>query len=212
MKEMDQYEKAWAGAHGKEYVERCDVDYSTRVPIFKKLLDKMELVFEDVLEVGCNKGHNLEAIEKANVYRPSHLYHPGKIVGIEINKDLCNKSNIINGSAYDLPWKENTFDLVFTSGVLIHIPPGRLKEAMNQMRTVSKTYVMMIEYPADKEIGTKYGEDFNNQDGVWARPYGKIYQEQFSKDVLVEHGKISDLGDDGWGFTKCDYWIFEKIS
>ncbi len=70
----------------------------------------------------------------------------------------------------------------------------------------------MIEYPSEKEIGKKYGEDFNNQDGVWSRPYGKIYQEQFSKDVLVEHGKISDLGDDGWGFTKCDYWIFEKKS
>jgi SAM-dependent methyltransferase len=166
-----------------------------------------------VLEVGCNKGHNLDAMASAfsqdfniDMAIPTHDVYKG----VEINKSLCNRYDIINGSAYELPWSNNVFDLVFSSGVLIHIPPNRLKEAMNQMRTISRKWVMMIEYPADKETGTKYGTDFNFREGVWSRPYGKIYQDHFKDDKLISTGSISDLGEDGWGFSKCDYWIFEK--
>lgn len=206
---MDLYEKAWAGKHGKEYSERCDVTPESREVIFFELLKLMNISttikeLSPILEVGCNKGHNLEAINRV---RRSVFCH-----GIEINKSLCTRPGIIHGSAYDLPWGPNVFDLVFTSGVLIHIPPGRLHEAMNQMRHVSKKYVLMIEYYADKEKGTKYEEDFNFQEGVWSRPYGDIYTGHFPKDRRVMSGKISDLGDDGWGFSKCHYWIFEKVA
>ena len=206
---MDLYEKAWAGEHGKEYVERCQVTPESRVDIFKKLLSNIKKDLDlglFVLEVGCNKGHNLDAIYQATFDEAFYT----NVKGVEINKTLCNRHNIINGSAYDLPWTKDVFELVFTSGVLIHIPPGRLHEAMDEMRRVSSKFVMMIEYPSDKEVGTKYGEDFGNQEGVWSRPYGSIYQEHFPNDELVKTGSISDLGDDGWGFSKCDYWIFKK--
>lgn len=202
MKDMDMYEKAWAGKHGKEYTERCEVTALSRVQIFESILDKMGAV-TSVLEVGCNKGHNLDAIA---------LVHKGMTdcQGIEINKDLCDRSNITNASAYDIPWVDDLYDLVFTAGVLIHIPTPRLHDAMAEMRRVSKKYVLMIEYPADKEVGAKYEADFNWQEGVWWRPYGKEYTHLFPMDKLVAHGPIKDLGDDGWGFTECDYWIFEK--
>lgn len=203
---MDLYEKAWAGKHGKEYTERCDVTSESRVDIFYELIRNcagIEYSEMGILEVGCNKGHNLTAISRA--FQVAY-----KTTGIEINKSLCTQPNIINGSAYDLPWSDNVFDLVFTAGVLIHIPPVRLQDTLYEMRRVSNKYVLMIEYFSEKIVGRKYEEDFNHQDGVWSRPYGDIYKTQFPKDNLIKHGKISDLGDDGWDFSKCDYWIFEK--
>jgi len=201
--EKDMYEKAWAGEHGKDYVDRCQVTSESRKAIFEKIFRFNTKSFRSVLEVGCNKGHNLDAIRGYGDYN---------VVGVEINKTLCTRPDIINGSAYDLPWQHDVFELTFTAGVLIHIPPGRLHEAMDEMRRVSKKYVMMIEYFAEKETGTKYQKDFNFQDGVWARPYGGIYQGHYPKDQLIASGKIGDIGDDGWGFSKCDYWIFEKKS
>jgi SAM-dependent methyltransferase len=155
------------------------------------------------LEVGCNKGHNLDAINEIMNFETTAL-------GIDIRKEHCTRPDIIHGSAYDLPWYNDAFDFTFTSGVLIHIPPGRLEVAMNELRRVSNRYVLMIEYYSEKEKGTKYEKDFNYQDGVWSRPYGEIYQGYFKEDELISTGKMADLGNDGWAFSKCDYWIFEK--
>lgn len=204
---MDKYEKAWAGNHGKDYVERCNVDSNSRVDIFDNILSEIMIkdksVLLSILEVGCNKGHNLDALNTIFNYEAS-------VSGIEIYKKLCTRPDIINGSIYNLPWEENTFDLVFSSGVLIHIPPHKLDAAMYQMRSVASKYVLIIEYYSEKEVGKKYGEDFNFQDGVWHRPYGDIYQNNYKKDQLLLKGKISDIGDDGWAFSNCDYWVFKK--
>lgn len=215
--EKDIYEKAWSGKHGDEYVKRCNVDPESRVPIFDKLIsDLIKVELFDVLECGCNKGHNLYAIHDVLESNNKALDDEGYMTvihsqtGLEINKSLCKSKDIVNGSIYDIPWNDNAFDFVFTSGVLIHIPKDRLNTAMSEMRRVSKEYVMMIEYYEKEEVGTKYGEDFNNQEGVWSRPYGDIYRETFPDDALIKSGKISDLGDDGWGFSKCNYWIYKK--
>lgn len=199
----DYYLEKWAGEFGDKYTERCDVNYETRVPIFQKLLLEDEgLSLNSVLEVGCNKGHNLEAINKIYI-------NASGISGIEPNKSLCKKPNIINGNAYEIPFSDNVFDLVFTSGVLIHIPGEKLEKAMDEMYRVSKKYIMMIEYPADEEKGSRY-RDFEDKEGVWARPYGFIFQRRFPGAKLVKGGHIKDLGNDGWGFSDCDYWVFEK--
>ena len=188
---MDLYEKAWSGKHGEEYAKKCVIDPESRAPIFKKLIDIMknydgESVISASLELGCNAGHNLEAIKLASNGDITD------IKGLEIRKDHCTKPSIINGSIYDIPWEEGTFSLTFTSGVLIHIPPDRVVEA-------------------EEEKGTKYREDFEYKDGVWARPFGEIYKRSFPQDTLIETGKVSDLGDEGWGFPKCNYWIYNKL-
>jgi hypothetical protein len=168
-------------------------------------------------------GHNLLAINEAT---------DSEIQGLEINKYAVEKSEIpakiVLGSAYDLPWIDNSFDLVFTAGVLIHIPTNGmitipvysgtlshpdskcLEEAMKEMYRVSNKFIMMIEYPNEKEEGREY-RDFGDKEGVWSRPYGKIFQELFPTAKLVKTGHMKDLGESEWGFTKdCDFWIFEK--
>lgn len=199
MKE-DFYLEKWSGEFGDKYTERCNVDPKSREGIFWDILKDFDDI-DTALEVGCNKGHNLEALKASDI----------KAIGIEPNKTLCKKPEIINANAYDIPWSQNTFDLVFTSGVLIHIPTEKLDVALEEIRSVAKKYVMMIEYGSKKEEGKEY-RDFNDKEGVWSRPYGRLYRNRYTKDILVKKiKKISDIGNDGWGFSECSCWIFKKV-
>lgn len=192
----DYYLDMWSGDFGNRYTQRCDVKPESRVDIFKELIP---LGCETMLEVGCNKGHNLEAIK---------IFNTATIVGIEPNKSLCKSPNIINGDAYNLPWADNTFDLVFTAGVLIHIPEDRLAEALTEIYRVSGKYIMMIEYYSPETEGKQY-RDFGSKKGLWSRPYGDIFSSMFNIKNIKE-GKVRDIGNDGWGFSDSNYWIYKK--
>lgn len=194
----DFYLEKWAGDFGDNYTKRCDVEPKSREPIFKSILDDLNI--ETVLEVGCNKGHNLEAITNSI---------GAKCIGLEPNKSLCNNKEIINGDAYNIPFNNFAFDLVFTSGVLIHIPPEKIELALSEIHRCSKRLIMMIEY-FSKETKAKKYRDFNDVDGVWSRDYGALYSSKFNLDKLIKTGDIKDHGNDYWGFSDCKYWIFEK--
>lgn len=203
---MDKYQVAWAGEFGKEYTDRCNVDYKKRMPIFKELTSRLFL--DSVLEVGCNKGHNLKAINDMSAF-------PLNIYGIDTNKEAIennefDKTHVIHGSAYDLPWPKGAFNFAFTSGVLIHLPNDKLPKAMEEIYRVSSKYIMSIEYP-EKEEHKKDYRIFEGDGGCWGRDYGKIWKEKYPNLKLLKTGKMIDLGDDGWGFSRdCNYWIFQK--
>ena len=220
-KEKGMHLNAWSGVHGNEYTDRCDVDPKTRVTPFKRLLKYISnppICY--VLEVGCNKGHNLEAIDAINhEHDIDTIYVP---TGIEPNEYAIKKSyvnafenrtRVVHGDVYNMPWIYGTFDVVFTAGVLIHIPTDKLNQAMENMFNVSRKFIMFIEYESEQEKGTNYEQDFDYQEGVWSRPYGRIFEELMGDKVKkVAHGKMEEISNDGWAFsTKCSYWIYKKI-
>lgn len=133
----------WAGEFGKEYTDRNQYDPALRVEGFKQMIP---FDARYILEVGSNYGNNLAAIEML-----------GKTaIGVEPNEYALNKGQallrkIIPGNAYKLPFADNSFDLVFTCGVLIHIPPDKLREAMGEIQRVTKKYILTIEYMGKDE-------------------------------------------------------------
>ena len=75
-----------------------------------------------ILEVGCNIGNQLRGFQRMGF---TSLY------GVELQQYAVEKAkmatrniNIIQGSGFDLPFKDNFFDLVCTNVVLIHISPA----------------------------------------------------------------------------------------
>lgn len=209
--EKDFYLEQWSGEFGEKYTDRCRVTPTSRADIFKEIISG---IFPNhsairVLEVGCNRGHNLIALTLASNSMSDDTRIGINPVGIEPQKKLCRWPNIINGNCYNLPWGVPCFDLVFTSGVLIHIPPEKLADALSEMNRVSKKYILMIEQEAESETPKNY-RDFEDKAGFWARPYGDIFHSQFPETNLVKYGKVRDIGDDGWGFTDCSYWVFKK--
>ena len=54
---MTRQVKVWEGEFGVAYTDRNTIDYRTRLPAFRSILS--ELSIKQVLEVGCDRGHNL---------------------------------------------------------------------------------------------------------------------------------------------------------
>ena len=212
--ENDYYLNQWATDFGDGYSKRCDVDPEKRVDIYSQIFDnfKWENHERKVLELGANRGHNLVAIE--DVLHLDEVNGRGIpiIRGVEPNRSAIALSDrpesISVGNIYDIPYIDNSFDVVFTSGVLIHIPRKGLEKAIQEMARVSSKYVMMIEYESKEEEGRHYREF--DKDGVWSRDFGKELESVLPDYKLVKKVPVKELGDDGWGFTDCTVWIYEK--
>lgn len=104
--------------------------------------------FDSIFEVGFFSGRNLKYIKEAfpSVY----------VGGLEINpkavkyaKGKLGINNLMCGNLHDLDMihddSRDTFDIVFTSGVLIHVPPKDLDSAMGAISRKASKYVMHIE-------------------------------------------------------------------
>lgn len=101
-------------------------------------------------EVGCNVGVQLNLLAGMGF---ESLY------GIEVNRYAIEVSRNLNMSlpvypvhatATDLPIKDGWFDLVFTSGVLIHISPEDVAVVMHEMVRCSSRWIWGLEYFTDE--------------------------------------------------------------
>ncbi len=185
----------WAGKLGDEYTIRNDTqDYTKRTSFWKNIEDKYNP--KKVLEVGCNKGiQNILWFDKARGY------------GIDVNEEalMYNLYDIplwrCYGSATDIPFKDNFFDLVFTCGVLIHIPPKEIEKAMKEIIRTSNKYVLAIEYCSEQEKE----RPFLGEMGItWERPYNYMYIKMGLE--IVEAGFLTETD----GFNDLSYYMFRK--
>lgn len=184
-------QKFWSGKFGKGYNTRntftakgFDAFYkktwgTTRSAMNRFFLSKLRI--SNVLEVGANIGLQLR-----------HLQNEGhnNLYGVEVQenaveraKQLTKHINIIQGSAFDLPFKNEYFDLVFTSGVLIHIHPKNLKAAMREMTRCSKKYVWGFEYFNETEQEIPYR---GNRNVLWKNNFPKLFSAYCPKLKLVK--------------------------
>ena len=179
----------WQGEFGDQYTDRnLNIDQSTynkfgitRSKMNQDFLDSLELT--KVLEVGCNRGEQLNLLW-LNDNGTKDFY------GIDINEYALHEArennlnlNVVKGSALDIPFKDNYFDMVYTSGVLIHIHPDNLKQVMTEIYRCSKKYIWGFEYWSldCQEINYR-----NNEGFLWKNNFSRLYQEYFSDLKLVK--------------------------
>lgn len=141
-----------------------------------------------ILEVGSNVGTQLMYLQKMGF---KNLY------GIEINRKaielsklITKKIDVIQGSALDIPFKDGYFDLVFTSGVLIHISPIDIKKVMKEIHRCSNKYIWGFEYYADKYTKVIYRGKKNL---LWKANFPEVYCRLFKNLKLVKEKKIKYL-------------------
>lgn len=192
--------KTWENEFGKAYTERNKIDWRARYPAFQQMLKGLSI--KRVLEIGCNKGHNLVAL--------SELLGEIEIFGVEPNQyalelaqTVSPKSMVQYGHIFDLPFQDEFFDVVFTAGVLIHVPLRKLPEALDEIYRVSRQYILAIEYFAEKETSISYRGHDNL---LWKRNFLKHYQTQFPNIKLLRSGYWGPEYD----FDKTHWWLFEK--
>lgn len=181
---MTTQKDVWSSEFGSEYTERniynpeeLNVFYKKTYGVSREEMNKSFLLENipknaKILEVGCNVGNQLRMLQEMGY---SNLY------GLELQeyavkraKELTQNINIIQGVGDDIPFKSGFFDLVFTSGVLIHIPPIILKKVQSEIIRCSNRYVWGFEYFEEVHQEVIYR---GNENLLWKGDFCKKYNE-----------------------------------
>jgi pseudaminic acid biosynthesis-associated methylase len=210
-------EKFWSSDFGKEYSnrnswesdEQWDKTYietwsHTKLEINDSVLHNLPKEIK-ILEVGCNIGNQLRGFQRMGF---NNLY------GIELQsyavekaKEFTKNINIIQGSGFDLPFKDEYFDMVCTNGVLIHIAPKDHFNFMSEIVRCSKKYVMAWEYYADNVTEINYR---GNAGFLWKADFAKIYTSSF-KNLKLANRKKYPYKTEGMSGNVDEIFLLEKI-
>lgn len=193
---MTQQEKFWQSAFGKNYIKRnrysnkgLNALYKskfgiTRSEINEEFLGKLKI--NNVLEVGCNIGNQLSLLQSQGF---KNLYGIEiSPLAVELSKKRTKNINIVWGSVFDIPFKDGYFDLVFTSGLLIHISPKDIATAMREIYRTSRRYIWGYEYFSEKNEEINYR---GHRGRLWKSNFPQIYLNLFPDLRLVKEKKLN---------------------
>lgn len=195
-------EELWSGDFGDAYVERnADLD-TRRAGFWQALL--ADLPVQTVLEIGCGQGGNLVPLAR--------LLPARQIWGIDVNETALARArqnapgtNPVYALARALPFRDGAFDLVYTTGVLIHQPDEDLLAVTDEIVRVSGRFILCGEYHADEPVELAYR---GWRGALFKRDYGRLYAERYPSLAILRTGY---LGPED-GFDRLTYQVFEKAS
>lgn len=154
----------WSGAFGDDYIKR-NSSAASQAASLRLVADALKgQDVKSVLELGANVGLNLRSIQ--------HLFPGATLSAVEINEDACDRLrsdgvNVTQGSLLDFETTQR-YDLVMTSGVLIHIEPERLAEAYRRIYASADRLVLVAEYYSPYPVEVPY----RGQSGaLWKRDF-----------------------------------------
>lgn len=191
MSEDTRQTEKWDGEFGRRYTNRNPQTVEeldrlrrerqfgvTQTELFERFLGDLDRDSR-ILEVGSNVGVQLQCLAKLGF---RNLY------GIDIQEYAvreCHESfpelDVIQGDALDVPFKDGYFDLVFTSGTLIMIPPERIGAALDEIARCSARYVLGQEPYAEEYTEVTYrGLD----EMFWKTDFAERYRDRHDFDVV----------------------------
>lgn len=196
---MTKQTKAWRGDFGREYTERnaLSLEGMERLHLRNYGMYRTEMnlkFFYDlprhltILEVGCNIGNQLLCLQKMGF---------ANLCGIELQTYAVKFSrarvkgiNVIQGSAFELPFREGSLDLVFTSGLLIHISPSDISKVLAEIHRCTREYIWGCEYYADgyEEVNYRGASDL-----LWKTDFVKLWLEHFPGLSLLKEERFKYL-------------------
>ena len=120
---------------------------------------------ESILEVGCGFGRNLKFLADNGI--PAN-----RLTGVDISPVLLAQArlprsvHLIKGNVLQLPFSSYSFDLVFTHGLLMHLSPRQLSQALSELTRVSQKHLILIEEIRSRPRQLNYF--------TWAHDYDKM--------------------------------------
>lgn len=191
----------WNSEFGAEYTDRnphsietLDAHYKksfgiTRTALNTEFLDGLPRDCT-ILEVGCNVGTQLRGLQSLGF---------NQLTGVELQdyavrkaKQLSPELPFARADATGLPFADEQFDLVFTSGVLIHIPPDILPSVLSEIHRCSKRYIWGWEYFSEDPVEVPY----RGQSGLlWKRDFARTYVDAFADVSLTNERHVPYLNE-----------------
>ena len=175
----------------------------TPCEMFEKLRPAKEIIaneinieFDSILEVGCQWGENLLAIERK--------FPDKKIVGVDIDRirlsegqKYLTKAELTYGDARKLPFPDKSFDIVFTNALICMLDPEDVMVAIKEILRVAKKQVMFIELlMLNGFIGIiPHGRTAVNWKVIFENnpTIKKLEPEEFDADPWIEYGYLIKL-------------------
>jgi len=138
-----------------------------RAKLSEKIKEKLEIIFgtipndvESILDVGCGDGTiSNELARKFEVTAVDRSHNALKNV----------RTRKVQASADALPFPDASFDLVFSSELIEHLPDGVFEKTLNEIKRLAKKYVLLT-FPNNENI-EKYLVKCPNCGYVFNRTY-----------------------------------------
>jgi len=126
--------------------------------LYRALKLKLLLNPKNLLDVGCGMGNMVSYLRKLGVDAFGLEFSPYALS--RVSPDI--KPFLKNGDILDIPYKENSFDVVSAVNVLEHIEKDKLIKAVNECNRVAKKYAVYKIYTTENWwIGKTRGEDMS---------------------------------------------------
>ncbi len=178
-------EQLWAGEFGNDYItrNRDGALLGSNRALFDTILSRTQDV-TSAIEFGANIGNNLRALRE--------LMPEGELHSVEINATAAAEIQAWGGATVEVASlldfePSRQWDLSFTKGVLIHLPPEALPDIYDKLVAASSRYVMVCEYynPTPVEVSYRGHEH-------------ALFKRDFAGEILDAHPELA-LVD--YGFT-----------
>lgn len=182
-------ERFWAGSFGADYRDRVNANRPKRIAsniaLFATVLQHVHVDgISDILELGCGDGQNLEALRA--------LLPDVDLTGVEINEATARAiadADVICGSAMTFTMPEGLSpQLVFTKGLLIHLPALDRHTVYQRMYDASERYVLFCEYHSPTEVEIPYR---GHAGKLWKADFAAEFMEECHYTRVVADGFVS---------------------
>jgi len=141
---------------------------------------------KNILEMGCNYARELK-----------HLQGLAKLYGIDISSEKISRAKAYIpdaifrvADAAKIPYINNRFELVYSTGCFAHTRPERIKSIMDEIYRVSSKYVLLVEYVGSHLSKNTVG---NCKQNTWVHDYNKLVS---GYDVLTKYNEKLFFGTD----------------
>ena len=199
---------AWTGAFGDAYTARNVADHARieqRIAMWCRVLRPISSAPPaSCLEIGANVGINLRALQSFHKLDAYALEPNIKARNVLVQDRVLPPDRVLDGTAEQIDLPDDSIDLVFTSGVLIHVAPERLDAAYREMHRVARRYLLTIEYFASEPEQKAY----RGESGLlFKRDFGALWLDLYPALSLVDYGFF-------WkrvtGLDNLTWWLFAK--
>ena len=189
----------WKSDFGREYSDRNTFDPEALDQLYRKNYGVSRSEINETflrgiakgasfLEVGCNTGNQLLMLQHMGYSNLSGIELQPYALEIAVRRLPGVALKL--GSALSLPHRDSSFDVVFTAGVLIHIAPKNVPQALDEIFRCSRDYIWGMEYYAPQMTEINYR---NHSSLLWKMDFAQCYLERFPDLELVQERRLPYL-------------------
>ena len=186
--------------------------YSNEDRILRQLLRVCDLRGKSVLEVGAGTGRDsFPLIEYgAKVVQLDYSVNSLQILK-ELSEELHVQTNIVGGDTFQLPFRDETFDVVFHQGLLEHFRHPQADALLKEnIRVLKQSGYLLVDVPQRYHLYTvvKHIRIAINQ---WFAGWERSFSTPELTSLLQSHGLSTVHAYGEWMYPSFFYRVFRGV-